>query len=189
MRIILASTSPRRKELLQKIGLKFRTVGPKIEEKLNPRLKPRSNAELLSLEKAKAVAVKHADAVIIAADTFIVYNDEILGKPENENHARRILQKLSGKELSVITGFTVMHTGMKKTYTASVETKVYFKKLTKKDIEWYVRTGEYKGAAGAFRIQEKGSVLVDRIDGDFYNIVGLPVSVLVEELKKIKVEL
>ncbi len=182
--IILASTSPRRKELLHLIGLKFRAVGSNFDEKLNPRLKPRSNAEQLSLGKAQAVAADHADCIIIAADTFIVFDDEILGKPGTAKAAKHTLSKLSGRQFEVITGFTILDVEEDKCITKSVVTTVLMKKLTKREIEGYVATGEPLDAAGAFKMQEKGSAFVERIEGSYFNIVGLPIYELCEELKK-----
>ncbi len=187
--IILASTSPRRKELLRKIGLKFKTIESKFEEKLNPRLKPRSNAEYLSLGKAKAVASHYKDAIIIAADTFIVFNDEILGKQPDEKAAKRILKKLSGNKHQVITGFTIMDTQTGKTITKSIVANIYMKKISAEDIDKYVKTGEWRDAAAAYKIQEKGSMFIERIDGDFFGVVGLPLSLLVDELKKFGVKI
>lgn len=182
--IILASTSPRRRELLKKIGLEFKTVGSEVEERLNPRLKPRGNAEYLSELKARAVAVKYDDVIIIAADTFIVYQDEILGKQEDEKAARRVLKKLSGNKHQVITGFTIIDSGTGKCVTKSVVADIYMKKMSQKEIDWYIKTGEWKDAAAAYKIQEKGSIFIERIEGDFWGIVGLPLCALVEELKR-----
>jgi septum formation protein len=181
--IILASTSPRRKELLRKTGLKFKVVSSDYLEKFNPRLKARSNAEYLSAGKAKAVANIYPDAIIIAADTFVVFQDEFLGKPVDEKSAKRMLRKLSGTRHQVITGFTIIDTTNGKTITKSVVTDVYVKKLSVKEIEGYVASGESLDAAGAYKIQEKGSAFIEKIDGDFFNVVGLPVNALVEELK------
>jgi septum formation protein len=181
--IILASTSPRRKELLQKIGLNFKVVGSHVEEKLNPRLKPRGNVEYLSQLKAKAIADNYPDSIIIAADTFIVFQDEILGKQADEKAAKRTLRRLSGNTHQVMTGFTILDTGTGKSITKSTAANIFMKKMSAKDIDWYVKTGEWKDAAAAYKIQEKGSIFVERIEGDFWGIVGLPLSLLVEELK------
>lgn len=187
--IILASTSPRRKQLLEKLGFSFKCIKSNFDEKLNPRLKPRGNAEYLSEGKAMAIAGKHDNALIIAADTFICFQDEILGKPESIAAAKRMLKKLSGKSLDVITGFTILDTASKKKVTKSVETKVFMKKLSQRELDGYLATGEPLDSAGGFKIQGKGSALIERIEGDYFAVVGLPVHGLIEELKKFGVYL
>lgn len=194
-KIILASSSPRRRALLQQIGIEFETEKPDIEEKLNPRLKPKGNAEMLSLLKAQAVtdklemANKKINYIVLAADTFAVYQGEILGKPENKKNARKMLLKLNGNTHSVITGFTIIDITTKKIITKSVETKVKFRKISLKEIETYIKTGEPFDKAGAYAIQGRGAVLVESIEGDPFNVVGLPVQSVFEELKKFGVSL
>ncbi len=186
--IILASSSPRRKALLKQIGLEFKIDASNIEEKLNPRLKPRGNAEQLSLAKAQAVSERYDDALIIAADTFIVLGDEIIGKPKDGKEAKRTLNKISGRSFSVITGFTILDKAKRKTVTKSVETKIFFKNLSKKEIADYIASEEPLDAAGGFKLQERGAVFIEKIEGDYYNVVGLPLNVLYEELRKFDVE-
>ncbi|MBP9718856.1 MAG: septum formation inhibitor Maf [Candidatus Levybacteria bacterium] len=182
--IILASQSPRRKKLLEQIGLSFTTVPSNIEEKLNPRLKPKGQAEELSLEKAQTVAIKYPDAIIIAADTIIDSKGEILGKPRNMDDARRMIKKLQGKTHSVITGFTLLDNKLKKTHTDSVETKVTFRKLGDAEIKTYLKIEKPMDKAGGYGVQGIGAVLLEHIDGDFYNVVGLPLSKIIPSLKK-----
>jgi septum formation protein len=117
-----------------------------------------------------------------------VVRDEIIGKSKDEREARKILQKLSGNSHSVVTGFTIIDSENGKAVTKSVETKVFFKKLSKRDIDWYIGTGEPVGIPG-YKIQEKGSVLVEKIEGDFFNVIGLPLHSVIEELKKFSVRL
>lgn len=187
--IILASQSPRRKQLLDQLGIKYKVVPSNIEEKMNPRLKPRSQAEQLSLQKAETVANKHPHAIIIAADTIIVLKDEILGKPTSLSDAKRMLSKLSGKMHFVITGFTIYDTTSQKMITDSVVTKVYFKKLSKREIDNYVTTEQLMDKAGAYAVQEKGALFVEKIEGDFFNVVGLPIFAVSEQLKKFGVKI
>lgn len=182
--IILASSSPRRKELFQILGLPFKVVVSDVDERLNPRLGPCSQAEYLSQQKAKSVAVKYADALIIAADTFVVVKGEILGKPESIDDARRMLRKLSGKRHTVVSGITVLDTKTKKLITKSVETYVYVKKLSEKEISSYLLKEEVLDKSGAYAIQGPASTFVKRIEGEFYNIVGLPLFTLAEMLRK-----
>ncbi len=182
--IILASSSPRRKELLELTGLKFTVDGVDYEERMDSGLQPHRLARFLSREKAKAAAKKYNDAIIIAADTFIVLKGRLLGKPKTEKEAVKILGSLNGKVHSVITGFTIIDTSNRRTLSRSVETKVWFKKLTEDEIDSYVRTGEPLDKAGAYGIQGLGSVIVKKIEGDYFNVIGLPLSALMDSLKR-----
>lgn len=183
-KIILASASPRRKEILELTGLKFSIDAGDYEEDMSLRLKPHQLAKFLSSEKAKTIAVKHTNALVIAADTFIVFKDHLLGKPHTKEEARRMLTLLSGKAHSVITGFTIIDTNTRKKHSTSVETKVYFRKLTVFEIEAYIKTGEPLDKAGAYAIQGIGAIIVKKIEGDYFNVMGLPLSSLTEALKK-----
>jgi len=165
-------------------GLKFSVDAGDYEEDMNLALKPRQLARLLSFEKARAIAFKYTDALVIAADTFIVFKDSLLGKPHTNEEARRMLDLLNGKAHSVITGFTVIDTSTKKKLSRSVETRVYFRKLTEEEIEAYIKTGEPLDKAGAYAIQGTGAVIVKKIEGDYFNVMGLPLSSLTEALKK-----
>jgi len=182
--IILASSSPRRKELLENIGLKFKVEPSNYEEDIPPGLEPHELARKISLGKAKTVASKHQNAIVIAADTFVVLDNRILGKPHTEKEARKMLEALSGKSHSVITGFSILDTGNKKTISKSVETKIYFRKFTPAEIDAYVESKEPLDKAGAYAIQGLGAVLVERIEGDYFNVIGLPLSALTEALKE-----
>ena len=183
-KIILASASPRRKEILRKTGLNFSICTSDYKEDINLSLKPRTLAKFLSCKKAETVAHKYKNAIIIAADTFIVFKNRLLGKPHTYKEAEKMLNMLNGKAHSVITGFTIMDTASKKILSRSVETKVYFKKLGRKEINAYVRSKEPLDKAGAYAIQGLGSVFIERIDGDFLNVMGLPLLALTESLKK-----
>lgn len=180
-KIILASASPRRRELLAKIGLEFDIEPGNHEEIIDSKMEPAELAKALSLEKATLIARKHHDAVIIAADTFIVFEGRILGKPGTEAKASEMLQTLSGKCHSVITGFTIMEG--KKTLSRAVETKVCLKQLSPGEIVSYVDTGEPLDKAGGYAIQGLGAVIIERVEGDFFNVIGLPLSALTESLK------
>jgi len=183
-KIILASASPRRKEILRKTGLNFSICTSDYKEDINLSLKPRALAKFLSRKKAETVAHKYKNAIIIAADTFIVFKNRLLGKPHTDKEAEKMLNMLNGKAHSVITGFTIMDTASRKILSRSVETKVYFKKLGRKEINSYVRSKEPLDKAGAYAIQGLGSVFIERIDGDFLNVVGLPLRALTESLSK-----
>jgi len=183
-KIILASASPRRKELLERIGLKFEVEPSRYEEQTIPALGSHELVKRNSLEKAKTVATKRRNAIIIAADTIGVRRGKIIGKPHTSTEARKILTALSGRSHRVITGFTIIDTGTGKTVSRSVETKVYFRKLTPAEIDAYIRTSEPLDKAGAYAIQGLGSVIVEKIEGDYYNVIGLPLSALVKALKE-----
>jgi septum formation protein len=180
---ILASASPRREQLLRQLGLNF-TVDPSgSPEEAGPGLEPHDLARSLSLEKARTAATRHPGAVIIAADTFGVFEDHVLGKPHDAKEAREMLALLCGRWHSVITGFTVLDTESSKCVTESVETLVYLKNLSAAEIGAYVRTGEPLDKAGAYAIQGLGAAIVERIEGDFYNVVGLPLFALCRVLE------
>lgn len=187
--IILASASPRRKEILDMTGLQFTVCAMDYEEDINLSLRPRELARFLSLKKAEAIAHRYNNAIIIAADTFIVFRGKRIGKPCSAKDARTILTLLNGKSHSVITGYTIFDTGTGKKISRSVETKVWFKKMTAREINAYVSTGESFDKAGAYAIQGRGAVFIKKIEGDFFNVVGLPLSSLTESLREFGVRL
>jgi septum formation protein len=186
-KIILASTSPRRKELLEKIGLKFSMADSGYEENMNSKKSPKALAKFLSAGKAEAVASKLKSGIVIGCDTIVVLGKEIIGKPENPARAKKVLSKLSGKTHLVVSGITVIDAASKKKVSRAVETKVYFKKLSPAEIEGYVATGDPIDKAGAYGIQTIGAVLVKKVDGDYNNVMGLPISELADMLKNFKI--
>jgi len=139
--------------------------------------------EYLSLGKATDVAKRHKDAVIISADTIVALDGEIFGKPKTSERAKYMLQKMSGRAHSVLTGFTIIDTETKKQISKSVETKVYFKNLSEKEIDAYIATGEPLDKGGGYAIQGLAALFIEKIEGDYFNIVGLPIFPLTEELK------
>jgi len=182
--IILASASPRRKELLEKLGLEFEVVPSDFEENINSADKPFDLAITLSEGKAQAVALKYKNHIIIAADTFIIFNNKIIGKPKDHLEAIEMLKELNGEQVSAITGFTIIDSSNNKKISKVDETKIYLRKLSEKEIISYVNTGEPLDKAGAFAVQGRGAAMVEKIDGDFFNIVGLPLFELSETLKE-----
>ena len=186
-KIILASSSPRRKELLRQIGLDFEIDPSKYEEDMTLKMAPTKLAEHLSLGKAQDVAKKYGDAIVIGADTIIALGKTVFGKPKTPERAREMLKNISGKVHLVITGFTIIDTKTGKTITISVKTKVYFKKLSQQEIDAYVVTGEPLDKGGAYAIQMIGGIFVEKVEGDFFNIVGLPIFELAAELKKLDI--
>lgn len=187
--IILASASPRRKKLLEQIGLSIKVIPSNIDEKLNPRLKPKGQAEELSLEKAQVISDKYPDAIVIAADTIVYVQGDILGKPKNLEDAKRMIRKLQGKTHSVITGFTIMNKASQKSITDSVETAVTFRKLKESEIKNYIKIEKPLDKAGGYGIQGAGALLLEGIKGDFFNVVGLPLSKVIPTLKKFDIEI
>lgn len=174
MDIILASQSPRRKELMGQIGLKFKVISPNVDERVEGNLSPAQLVEELSLRKALAVEqqVSRGD-LIVAADTVVALEGTVLGKPKTERDAFSMLSALSGNRHYVYTGVTVLHNG--RAETGHEVTAVTFRELEPDEISSYIATGEPMDKAGAYGIQGIGALLVSGIDGDYCNVMGLPV--------------
>ena len=181
MDIILASQSPRRQELLARMGLTFTVCPADIEEVIDPGLTPRQVVMSLSRQKAEAVAAGRPDALVIAADTIVVLDGKILGKPRSVGEAREMLTALSGREHHVCTGFTLQR--RERVETGCEESHVWFRELTGAEIDAYIATGEPMDKAGAYGIQGYGALLVKGIHGDYFNVMGLPVCRLGQALK------
>lgn len=185
--IILASASPRRSELLKNMGLDFKVmVSDADEDSIDTSVPPEIYVQELALLKAADVAkkiIKNKNAIVISADTIVVNNGKILGKPKDEADAKAMLKSLSGKVHNVYTGFCVMRLSDAFTVCKNVCTGVVFKNLTDEKIERYISTGEPMDKAGAYGIQGMGGMLVEKIDGDYFNVVGLPVSELSDTLE------
>ena len=175
MDIILASNSPRRRELLGQMGIKgFKVAAPDVDETVEGNLHPAQIVEELSLRKAKAAAVKNdGDGLIIAADTVVALEGAVLGKPRDERDAFSMLSALSGNRHDVYTGVTVMLGG--RVVTEHERTSVTFRDVEPEEIRAYIATGEPMDKAGAYGIQGRGALLVSGIQGDYCNVVGLPV--------------
>jgi len=188
-KIILASTSPRRKEIFQKTGLKFQVASSRYEEDMTARKNPKALAKFLSLGKAQSVVGRFKNAIIISADSFVVLNNKFLGKPKSKAEAAKMLRKVSGKTLLIITGYSIIDTSSGKKESKAVETKLYLKKLSEKTIQNYIKTGEPLDKAGAFAIQGIGATLIKRIEGDFLGAMGLPLYELSISLKKFGIEI
>ena len=182
MRIILASQSPRRRELLERMGItKFDIIPAQGEEVAAPGLTPQALVEELSRQKcAEVAACVGPEDLVIAADTVVAIDGQVLGKPRSREHAMEMLSELSGREHHVYTGFTVTRGGQ--TVTGHEDTAVCFRPLTAGEIAAYVDTGEPMDKAGSYGIQGRGCVLVEGIRGDYYNVVGLPVCRLAQVL-------
>lgn len=185
---VLASASPRRKELLEKMGLQFSIVVSEADESTVSRDIPVNlYVQELALLKASATAktlLRNKKALIIAADTIVTLDGEILGKPDDEDGAKKMLSSLSGRTHEVYTGYCIMRISDGKTVCNSVKTEVKFKTLTEQKIRSYIESGEPMDKAGAYGIQGLGSMLIEKINGDYFNVVGLPVSALADTLEK-----
>ena len=185
---VLASASPRRKELLEKMGLQFSIVVSEADESTVSRDIPVNlYVQELALLKASATAkmlLRNKKALIIAADTIVTLDGEILGKPDGEDGAKKMLSSLSGRTHEVYTGYCVMRISDGKTVCNSVKTEVKFKTLTEQKIRSYIESGEPMDKAGAYGIQGLGSMLIEKINGDYFNVVGLPVSALADTLEE-----
>lgn len=176
-RYILASKSPRRKILLKQIGLNFRVRPSRINETLLENEPPEVAAKRIALEKAMDVALSDNRNIVIGADTIVVIDGKILGKPKTKNEARKMLSALSGREHTVYTGIALVDASTRRWNTDVVGTKVKFRKMTSVEINSYVDSGSPMDKAGAYGIQDDyGAVFVERVNGCFYNVVGFPLS-------------
>ncbi len=183
-KLVLASSSPRRRHLLAQLGLDFE-VDPVNGAEAEPSPQdPAGDACRLALVKARAAAPDHPNAIIVAADTFGLLDGQILGKPRDAADAVRMLQAMSGKCHTVITGFAVLDNASGRNYCQAVATKVYFRDLSLSEIEAYVKSGEPLDKAGAYAIQGRGGLLVEKIEGDYSNVIGLPLTALTLVLRR-----
>ena len=173
--LILASGSPRRKEILDTMGLAYTVDVSDADESFIA--DPEAMVLELSLRKARAVAAKHDDSIILAADT-LVFGAEVLGKPMDEEHAKSMLRQLSGNWHSVYTGVSIIDTYTGAVLSKADVTRVHFVELSEKDIERYVASGESKDKAGSYGIQGMGGMFIDRIEGSYSNVVGLPMALV-----------
>lgn len=183
MNIILASGSPRRKEILENTNLKFSVITSDIDEKIFENEEPVQLVLRLAFEKCMSVAQNNPSDLVIGADTIVVLDNEILGKPKNEEEAFKTLSKLSNREHQVITGMSIVNLENEKKLVDYAISNVKFKKLTDQDIKDYISTKECLDKAGSYGIQGYGALLVEEIKGDYFNIVGLPISKLSDILK------
>lgn len=182
-KLVLASASPRRIELLKTVGVPFKIDPSTLKENLNLPLPPEQLAMHWAEQKALSVSARHPNRLILAADTIGVLGNKILGKPKNRNEAIRMLQALSGKTHRVITGFTLLNTKTGHKKTAHAETKVTFKRLTHEEIEAYVDTGEPMDKAAAYAIQGGAAKWIKKIKGERDNVIGLPLQAVKEMLQ------
>ena len=183
-KLILASGSPRRKELLTAVGWEFEAITAGIDESLLPGENPATYVQRLAKSKAEAVAAKLDKGLVLGADTTVVVDDQILGQPVDDADARRMLQLLSGKWHEVLTGVALVRVGGG--WRVDYETtRVRFAEMNDAELDWYISTGEARGKAGAYGIQGAAGLFIREIEGDYFNIVGLPIRLVYELVKRI----
>ncbi|WP_312370806.1 Maf family protein [Lachnoclostridium sp.] len=190
--IILASGSPRRKEILSQVGINFTVCVSNIEEITSETLPENIVMELSKMKALDVTKQYESNTIIIGSDTIVAYKNQILGKPKNEEHAKEMLQLLSGVTHEVYTGVTVIikkESGEVEERTFFEVSKVTVSELTEEEIMDYIRSKEPMDKAGAYAIQGKFAVHVTRIEGDYYTIVGLPIARIYQEVKKLGVDL
>lgn len=182
-KIILASSSPRRKELLELIGISFTIHPSQVIEEVDEDLLPEQVVEQLALIKAKDVSSNYEEGIIIGADTIVVLDDEILGKPQNMDDAFQMLKRLQGRNHKVYSGVAIINVKSDQSLTSHQMTHVYMNSLTDEEIRLYIDTKEPLDKAGSYGIQGIGSLFIEKIEGDYFNVVGLPLSLLVQLLR------
>lgn len=181
--IILASASPRRRELLKMAGIEYKCIPADIEETVPDGTPVEKITEVLSAQKAEAVFRTHTDDTVIGSDTIVVIDGKVLGKPKNKDDAFHMLLMLSGRVHTVYTGVTICAKDGTHSFTSSTEVEFY--PLTDEEINEYIATGEPMDKAGSYGIQGYGAVLVKRINGDYFTVMGLPIAETVRALRKI----
>jgi septum formation protein len=180
--LILASQSPRRRYLLKQAGIEFTVIPSSFDESSISETHPENFVRMLALAKAGVVSAQYPHSWVMGADTIVVIDDTILGKPNAKSEARVMLKALSGRVHRVLTGFSLCCAARHIDYVEAVSTDVHFKELTENEIEWYVHTGEPFDKAGAYAAQGLGAFMIKRINGSYSNVVGLPVCEVIESL-------
>ncbi len=184
--IFLASKSPRRRDMLKMMGIKFQVLDIELDERIDPKHSPLKNVKRIAYEKCEKALEKINDGIVITADTIVVLDGCIIGKPENKIDAKKILKKLSGKSHIVYTGFSLANKTKNILLNDYSKTKVFFKELTNSEIDDYISTGSPMDKAGAYGIQDDfGAVFVNKIIGCYYNVIGFPVSKIYKGLQEI----
>ncbi len=182
--LILASASPRRQALLRSAGISFKVIPSEVNEKLEEKETPDEHVTRLARLKAEKVGKKHKIRWVLAADTVVVVDGRILGKPRDRREAEGMLELLSAREHRVITGYCLLQISSGKSRQGRVISRVRFKELSQDEIRWYLDTGEPFGKAGAYAIQGKAAFMVKEVRGSYTNVVGLPLCEVVEALRE-----
>ena len=183
-KLVLASSSPRRREILEAAGWPYEAIVAGVDESLWPNEAPAVYVQRLARSKAEAVARRLQSGLVLGADTTVVIDDQILGQPEDDRDAQRMLKLLNGRWHEVLTGVAAVRVGGR----AVVEyetTRVRFAEMSDKEIDWYISTGEARGKAGAYGIQGAAGLFIEEIQGDYFNIVGLPIRLVYELTAKV----
>ena len=180
---ILASASPRREELLRSVGLKFKIIPAHVNEDYKKGESPQEHVKRLARDKALAIAHKYPNAWVLGADTIVVIDGLVLGKPKNKTQARQMLKRLSGRTHKVFTGFTLSHTASRLIKTKVIQSAVQFKNISSEEMEWYIACDEPYDKAGGYAVQGKGAYFIKTIRGSYTNVIGLPLCEVLEELK------
>lgn len=183
-KIILASKSPRRRELLVQAGLSFEIIPSTFDEDSVIIKEPAGYAMYLAENKAQDIARQYPQCVVVGADTIVIIDDKVLNKPKDTAHAREMLSKLAGKTHQVITGFSIVCEAERLKYTSFCQTDVVFKALSQAEMEWYIHTDEPYDKAGGYAIQGLGSFMIEKVGGSYTNVVGLPVCEVLDYLYK-----
>jgi septum formation protein len=181
-KLLLASTSPRRHQIMKQVGLDFEVVDNDYEEDMTLDMTPEDLVMFLSKGKADSVVTDEKNAIIVSADTIVVHDGQVLGKPHTPERAKEVLSMLSGTKHQVMTGFTVRDIETGESVSKAIVTDIEFNKLSDEIIDAYVATGEPLDKAGAYGIQDGGAALFKGVHGDYYNVVGLPIAPLLEVL-------
>lgn len=179
-RLILASGSPRRSEILRAVGWTFEAEAADVDESILPGEDAVSYIERLAREKAQAVASRRLFGLVLGADTVVVVDGRVLGKPRGRDEAREMLLSLRGREHAVLTGVALVRAESKRVVVAHERTRVRFASMSEAEIDWYVETGEASDKAGAYGVQGRAALFIEHIEGDYLNIVGLPVRLVYE---------
>ena len=187
-RFILASSSPRRRELLASVGAEFDVLPSHVPEEHRPGEAPEDYVARLSREKANAIAMQHPSRWVIAADTTVLLGDQLLEKPLNKADAARMLSLIAGKTHIVYTGVTLQNAGLEIRDTRVAESEVRMLPLSQSDVEWYVATGEPLDKAGAYAVQGVGAMFIDSIHGSYTNVVGLPLALLFQMMRRVGID-
>jgi len=182
--LILASQSPSRKKILKDANIVFKAVASNYKEDMTLNQPPEELAIYLSAGKAREVAARVKNSLVIGADSFVVFEGKVIGKPHTNVRARDVLKMLSGKRHDLITGFTIIDTETGVSYSDCIVTKVYFRDLNNRDIENYIRTDNVLEKAGAYSFQGNGYKLIEKVDGDLSNFEGLPLNAVIKALKR-----
>ncbi len=183
-KLVLASSSPRRKELLDAAGWPYEAIVAGIDESLKPNEEPAAYVQRLARSKAEAVAAQLQSGLVLGADTTVVVENQILGQPADDDDARRMLNLLKGKWHEVLTGVAAVRV-LGETTVDYETTRVRFAEMTTEEIDWYIATGEARGKAGAYGIQGAAGLFIEEIQGDYFNIVGLPIRLVYELTAKV----